>query len=116
MSVYVGGGKCLPLEVQSFTSRRARATFATLKWYPYYRIIEARVFDEDGVDQITVEISPELPQVKKNDIRYREPLALSFDHGDAYLPRVQALRKDFPLVPHLNLVPVGAPKELCLYT
>lgn len=74
--------------------------------------------EEAGIhyDVLVVEVNPELPQTKKHDIRYTEPLALYFDHADQMPTRVKALRKDFPSdVPHLNLVPAGAPRELCVY-
>jgi len=111
-------GQALPLKREAFTSARARATYAAVQWYPYYQLLDAKIFEDFGVkfDALIVEVSPELPQVKKHDIRYREPLALCFDHEDRGLPRVQALRKDFPFdVSHLNLVPADTPRELCLY-
>ena len=117
MDVHTIEGQDLPLTVDALTSPHARATFATLQWYPYYRLLAAKSCEQFGsyYDVLIVELNPELPQIKKHDIRYREPLALCFDHTDQRLPRVQALRKDFPLVPHVNMVPTGAPRELCLY-
>ncbi len=117
MNTHAVEGQDLPLTAEALTSPQARATFATLQWYPYYRLVAAKSFEQFGshYDALIVELNPELPQIKKYDIRYREPLALCFDHTDQRLPRVQALRKDFPLVPHVNLVPTGAPRELCLY-
>ncbi len=46
-------------------------------------------------------------------IKVRERLALIFE--PEVLPEVRALRKDFPLVPHLNHVPANEPFSLCLY-
>ncbi|MBI4445360.1 MAG: ThiF family adenylyltransferase [Acidobacteria bacterium] len=118
MDVHFIEGQSLLLKEEVFTSKRARAMFAALQWYPYYRLLEAKSFIESDIqyDALLVEVSPELPQSKKHDIRYREPLALCFDHEDRWPPRVQALRRDFPPdVPHLNLVRAGAPRELCLY-
>jgi hypothetical protein len=117
-ALYIIEGQILPLRKEALTSARARATYAALQWYHYYQLLDAKIFEEFGLkfDALIVEVSPELPQVKKHDIRYREPLALCFDHEDRGLPRVQALRKDFPFdVSHLNLVPADTPRELCLY-
>ena len=46
---------------------------------------------------------------------HRERLAVVLSPDGWRQPEVLALRADFPLVPHLNLRPLGFPRSLCLY-
>ena len=47
-------------------------------------------------------------------IKRRERLAVVFEKSDTIMPDVLALRKNFPLVPHVNLRPKELPRSLCL--
>ncbi len=68
-----------------------------------------------GAEFIYFETKIQVGQYPVNDIRRREKIAIGFDKSDNQLPWVYVLRKDFPIVPHLNLMPDGFPKCLCIY-
>ena len=110
-------GNLLQLESNALTSRQAQDVFAALNWYPYYQTHHAiRVADGGkAYDVLVVDVEPEIPQDTVHDIRSRETLALWFAHADPKYPKVQALRHDFPDVPHLNQTLANNPRELCLY-
>ncbi len=83
---------------------------------PYVRLVECRRRTDafDG-DVLVLEVEVELPQRPLHDIRRHEPLAVTFLTDDRNYPEVEALRTDFPQVPHLNLRAGDTPKSLCLY-
>jgi hypothetical protein len=64
---------------------------------------------------VTVEVEVERPQRLRHPIQRVERLAVVFSGDPNVIPRVLALREDFPSVPHLNLEPYELPKSLCLY-
>ena len=75
-----------------------------------------RLERDDGKvsDVIVVDcINDQVPSRNKYGIKVREQLALSFTPN--MLPEVRALRKDFPVVLHLNHVLPNEPASLCLY-
>jgi hypothetical protein len=80
---------------------------------PFARLIEVRA--SNNTDVLIVEVEPELPQRRVYPIQYKEVLAIEFDQDDQNAPWVFALRDDFPIVPHLNLMPKEFPRSLCLY-
>src|SRR5437660_1266307 len=67
MDVHTIEGQDLPLTVDALTSPHARTTFATLQWYPYYRLLAVKSFEQFGshYDVLFVELNPELSQSKK---------------------------------------------------
>lgn len=70
----------------------------------------------DNENEVIVYTSEnEVPQFPKNDIRKREKIGIEFSKTDNQLPKVWALRKTFPLIPHINLEPNEFPRSLCLY-
>ena len=105
------------LEPEALRLDRPRQVRDALAWYPFARLIEAR--QRGGSDRyeelLVVEIESEVPQDTEHEIRPVERLALRFERSDSSYPTVQALRTDFPFVPHLYWTPVGEPKSLCLY-
>lgn len=69
----------------------------------------------DGIDSIIVEYELEVPSKPKNDIREKEKLAIVIQ-GDDKIPRVLALRDDFPTnISHINIKETTHPVDLCLY-
>ena len=88
-----------------------------LAWYPFARLIEARqrVTSDRYEEVLVVEIECEVPQDTEHQIQPVERLALGFERNDSSYPSVQALRTDFPAVPHLYWTPAGEPRSLCLY-
>ncbi len=81
--------------------------------HPYAQFIETRSSAEAEI--VVLEVDVEVPQHCVYEIRRIERLAVVFDRADESLPEVLALRRDFPLVPHLNLRPFELPRSLCLY-
>jgi Prokaryotic E2 family A/ThiF family len=81
---------------------------------PFVTLIECS--KSTNRDIVCVEVKAELSQVRINDIRPIESIAIHFDPTDSELPKVYALRKDFPRrIPHLNLEWKDWPASLCLY-
>ena len=61
------------------------------------------------------EVEVERSQKVVYDIHRKEKIAVVFFSDEHVFPEVLALRKEFPLVPHLNLRPWNYPKSLCLF-
>lgn len=81
----------------------------------YARFVECRCSAEPETETVIFEVEPETPQRPIHDIRSIERVAITFEATDLEMPEVQALRSDFPLVPHLNLKVEEFPRSLCLY-
>jgi len=79
----------------------------------YSELVECRTLESGDV--IIFEVEVEVSQLRKHPIESVEKLAALFNIADIQTPEVISLRRDFPLVPHLNLRPEGYPKSLCLY-
>jgi hypothetical protein len=81
---------------------------------PFTTLIECR---RDGEFEILViDIETEVPQRPVYDIRGVERLGFRFRILSAEIPRVFAIRADFPQVPHLNIAAsLDEPKSLCLF-
>ena len=82
----------------------------------YVRLVECRRRSDalEG-DVLVLDVEVELPQHPLHDIRRYERLAVTFFADDRTYPEVEALRIDFPQVPHLNLRTNDVPTSLCLY-
>ena len=80
---------------------------------PFASPVECRA--KDGLETVVFEVRVERPQERQYDIRETERLAATFEPSDHTWPEVIALRRDFPLVPHLNLRENELPRSLCLY-
>lgn len=85
-----------------------------------FQVIELRQLNlNDGgiADIIVVDcINDQVPTRNQFGIKARERLALVFFKDQTKMPEVRALRKDFPIVPHLNHTIIGQPASLCLYS
>lgn len=81
---------------------------------PFAEFIQAEIHSNKD-EEIIVDLEIEIPQKCKYDIRNKERISIVFDHEDLNLPKVYALRDDFPLVSHLNLEKKEKPRCLCLY-
>jgi len=79
----------------------------------YAALVECRRRAADEVVVFDVEV--EVPQCRVHPIRPRERVAVTFWRSDRLAPEIEALRTDFPLVPHLNLRAPGRPRSICLY-
>lgn len=80
---------------------------------PFTSFVEARV--GGGVDVVILDVETEVPQIRDQDIRPVERVAVCFEHSDARTPDVLALRIDFPATAHLNPPVDVVPKSLCLF-
>ncbi len=79
----------------------------------FARLVECR---RDGDDDVVVfEVEVELGQLKSHPIQPIERIAVKFTLADESFPETLALRRDFPLVPHLNIQFNEFPRSLCLY-
>ncbi len=105
------------IEPGKLTVPRARsvAQFANTTANPNVRLLNCYGFRDDGTEAVALAISATVPQRPINDIRQTEHILIVFRQDDAWYPTVEALRKDFPCVPHTNLTEVGEPRSLCLY-
>ena len=79
----------------------------------FAKLVECR--KNGQAETVVLDVDVEVPQVRRHPIRSSERIAATFFDFDNVLPIVHALRKDFPLVPHLNLHIQEFPRNLCLY-
>ena len=80
---------------------------------PFARLVS--LSKTEDADIVTLEVDVELAQDRAYDIRPKERISAEFSRDDARAPEVLALRRSFPLVPHLNLRDAGIPRSLCLF-
>ncbi|MCI0617959.1 ThiF family adenylyltransferase [bacterium] len=69
----------------------------------------------DGEQAAIIDININIPQLSKVGLREIERLAIIVSDAWDKRPRVLALRKDFPLLPHQIMTPANSPRELCLF-
>ena len=79
----------------------------------YAKLIESKVSENGEVVVFDVEV--EIPQLRVHPIQPRERLSVTFEPTDKRIPKTEALRCDFPQVPHLNLHLQEFPRSLCIY-
>lgn len=79
----------------------------------FARLVECR--KEDECESVVFDLDVEVPQVPIHPIEARERISARFYKSDDFVPAVNALRKDFPIVPHLNLHLQEYPRSLCIY-
>ncbi len=83
---------------------------------PFLQLLECRRRETAFTgDVLVLDVEVELPQHPVHAIHPHELIAVTFLDDDSTFPEVEALRADFPQVPHLNVRPYDAPKSLCLY-
>ena len=83
---------------------------------PFTRLVECRRrSDPLKGDVLVLDVEVELPQHPVNAIHLHERIAVTFLDDDRTFPEVEALRADFPQVPHQNVRQSEIPKSLCLY-
>ena len=80
---------------------------------PFARLVS--LSKTEDTDIVTLEVDVELAQDRIHDIRPQERIAAEFPRDDSRAPEVLALRRSFPLVPHLNLCDAEIPRSLCLF-
>ena len=92
---------------------RDLALSLSAKRIEFANLVECRRRGE--VEVIVFDVDVEVAQVQRYPIRASERISASFRKSDDIVPIIHALRKDFPLVPHLNLHWQEYPRNLCLY-
>ena len=103
---------------EDLTVQRARdiANLVVSVSPPFTRLVECRRrTDSFEGDVLVLELDVEVPQHPVHRICRRELIAVTFMVDDQSYPEVEALRGDFPQVPHLNMRSSDVPKSLCLY-
>ena len=79
----------------------------------FAKLIECR--KNGKLETVVFDLDVEVPQVRQHPIRSLERIATTFHADDITTPTIEALRKDFPRIPHLNLHIQEYPRNLCLY-
>lgn len=69
---------------------------------------------EQEADQLVMEVEVELPQNPPVPISQSEQILIRIEN-ETDIPKVFAIRNDFPKTTHQNIVPEGSPVWLCLY-
>ena len=69
----------------------------------------------NGSEVIVLRIGVSVPSRSPFGILKEERIAIGCSDAAHRLLKAYALRKDFPRLPHINLVPKGSPVELCLF-
>lgn len=80
----------------------------------YAQLIETKKVLEDR-EVVVFDVEVEIPQLRVHPIQPRERLSVTFEPTDQRTPKTEALRCDFPQVPHLNLHLQEFPRYLCIY-
>jgi integrative and conjugative element protein (TIGR02256 family) len=80
----------------------------------YAHLVECRKTSKNE-EVVLFDVDVEVPQHKVHQIHPRERIAVTFGVTDRVMPKTEALRRDFPQVPHLNLHRQEFPRDLCLY-
>jgi integrative and conjugative element protein (TIGR02256 family) len=97
---------------------RAQSVLAAIENHKDFTLVAVRraVFASVPADVLIVVCTCDgVPSKNRVGIEYEEPLAIVIDSDLAVLPKVRALRLNFPLTPHQNAVPDGTAAEMCLY-
>lgn len=81
----------------------------------FVRLLECRKVDGASFETLVIEVEVERPQVVVNSIQRVERLAVVLSADDESYPEVLAIRRGFPVVPHLNISFDENTRSLCLY-
>lgn len=88
--------------------------FERVNQHPYCQSISAHLIENER-EGIVFDVSVEVPQYRKFDIRSTERILVIFDKLDKSCPEVYALRRDFPETLHQNIRNFEFPRCLCVY-
>jgi len=116
---YPFGAVCSNQNPDSLNLSLTKRTFTACQESSECEFIEFRYLDlSDGkIAEIVVVdfINDQIPSRNVIGIKIRERMALVLTDPQVHCPEVRALRKDFPVVSHLNHVDADQPASLCLY-
>lgn len=107
----------ISIDPTSLQLRRAVETRRRIESIDHINLVETRllVIEEQRHEILVVDVAAELPQKRVNDVRNIERLNIWFDESDQASPMVYAMRRSFPLVPHLMEILDNTPYCLCIY-
>ena len=102
--------------VDELNSVKAKLTHSACLNHDYFTIVRITYaeINDNKLETLIVDVTPDIIQRPVNDIRFTERLAIVFKRDEENAPEVFALRKSFPTVPHLNRTSIGLPKYLCI--
>ena len=105
------------VEADALAIPRARQIASTIVAgrIDFVRLIECRKDSLESAEILVVDVEVERPQVVVNQVLRLERLAIVLAAEDDQYPQVLAIRKGFPVVPHLNLSYDENARSLCLY-
>ncbi|MEJ7590669.1 MAG: ThiF family adenylyltransferase [Planctomycetaceae bacterium] len=81
----------------------------------FVRLVECCKIAGASIEILVIEVDVERPQVVVNPIRRVERIAVLLSADDDSYPEVLAVRKGFPVVPHMNITVDENTRSLCLY-
>lgn len=101
-------------DIASLTSRASElASLLQAGAIPFTKLIGYRIAHNAHI--VVVDVSVEVDQVPVVDILPIERMSIEFSPDDGKHPAAFAMRKTFPLVPHLISGISGYPRQLCLF-
>ena len=102
--------------VDDLKSEKAKLTHSACLNHDYFTIVRITYaeINDNKLETLIVDVTPDIIQHPVNDIRFTERLAIVFKRDKKNAPKTFALRKSFPTVPHLNRTSIGLPKYLCI--
>ncbi|MDJ0835687.1 MAG: hypothetical protein QNK37_04170 [Acidobacteriota bacterium] len=106
-------------EISELTIPRARLLYNAITKHRDFKVLQIyKGMAENNItlEYITVDVEcDEVPPDNPYGIHFRERLVFSISTDKRYLVKVNALRKEFPLLLHQYSVGVNQPVSLCLY-
>lgn len=106
----------VPVDLMELRLPKARDTVRAIcsERLAFVTYLEARR-EPDGTEVVVMDVEVERGQRAVHDVRLVERIAVRFFPDDWRVPDVLALRNDFPVVPHQNILDTPLPRSLCLY-
>lgn len=104
------------IEASSLTLANAKLLHNFIQKYQPGQLVELRkAHTPFSYECLILDLKTHGYQYPKEDIDYTERIAIVLDALDETVPRVLALRKDFPRLSHMNSEHFDTPKSICLY-
>lgn len=101
------------ISASNLTISKAKDFVSAVEHSDYTSLVECKRTTSDR-EIIVFDAKVQVGQKTVHKIKRHERLAVVFEKSDTIMPDVLALRKKFPLVPHLNLRSKELPRSLCL--
>jgi hypothetical protein len=104
------------ITAKELTTARARLLYPACSTHPYFLLVNITSLEVEArrIETLIVDVTADIIQRPVFDIQYTERLTIVIDEDENRPIWIHALRKTFPTVPHLNRVPIGTPKCLCI--